>query len=49
MYRRLMGWLRDIDPGMTLYICMEPAGVWEKLFGAAPTDRALGQHLAEGR
>jgi hypothetical protein len=24
---------------------MEPAAVWERAFGAAPTDRELAQHL----
>ena len=45
MYRRMLQWLRDVDPEMPLYICMEPAGVWEKVFGAAPADRDVAQQL----
>jgi hypothetical protein len=27
---------------------MEPPGVWERVMGSAPTDRALGLRLAAG-
>lgn len=49
MYRRMLGWLREIDDRMPLYICMEPAGVWEKVFGEAPTDREVAHRLAAGK
>lgn len=45
MYRRMLSWLREVDPRMPLYICMEPAGVWEKVFGSAPSDRDVAQSL----
>jgi spore photoproduct lyase len=45
MYRRMLEWLREVDAQMPLYICMEPAGVWEKVFGEAPADRALADRL----
>lgn len=45
MYRRMLAWLRAVDPEMQLYICMEPAGVWEKVMGEAPADRDLGRRL----
>ena len=45
MYRRLLEWLREVDEQMPLYICMEPAGVWEKVFGEAPPDRAVARRL----
>lgn len=48
MYRRMLEWLRDVDDRMPLYICMEPAGVWEKVFGAAPSDRDVAQQLVAG-
>jgi spore photoproduct lyase len=45
MYRRMLEWLREVDARMPLYICMEPAGVWEKVFGEAPSDREVAQRL----
>jgi spore photoproduct lyase len=48
MYRRMLEWLRDVDARMPLYICMEPAGVWEKVFGEAPSDRAVADRLVAG-
>jgi spore photoproduct lyase len=45
MYRRMLHWLREVDDRMPLYICMEPAGVWEKVFGEAPSDRTVAQRL----
>jgi spore photoproduct lyase len=45
MYRRMLEWLRQVDDRMPLYICMEPAGVWEKVFGEAPPDRKVAQRL----
>jgi spore photoproduct lyase len=45
MYRRMLGWLRAVDERMPLYICMEPAAVWEKVVGQAPSDRDVAQSL----
>lgn len=45
MYRRLLAWLRDVDSRMPLYICMEPASVWEKVFGEVPTDSEVARRL----
>jgi spore photoproduct lyase len=45
MYRRMLEWLRAVDARMPVYICMEPADVWEKVLGEAPPDRELGQRL----
>lgn len=49
MYRRMLAWLRAVDADMPLYICMEPAGVWEKVFGEAPSDRDVAQRLVAQR
>ncbi len=49
MYRRLLGWLRQVDSRMPLYICMEPPGVWEKTFGEAPLDRQVAHRLVAGQ
>jgi len=48
MYRQMLEWLRQVDDRMPLYICMEPAGVWEKVFGAVPADREVAQRLVAG-
>lgn len=45
MYRRMLKWLRQIDPRMPAYICMEPPGVWDKVFGETPSDREVAQRL----
>jgi|SRR5579862_5371443 len=45
MYRQMLHWLREVDAQMPLYICMEPAGVWEKVFGETPPDREVGRRL----
>jgi len=45
MYRQMLQWLREVDAEMPLYICMEPASVWEKTFGEAPSDRVVAEHL----
>lgn len=37
MYRTLAGWLKEAAPQVPLYMCMETAPVWEKVFGHAPT------------
>jgi spore photoproduct lyase len=48
MYRQMLAWLRNVDARLPLYICMEPAGVWEKVFGEAPADRDVAQRLVAG-
>jgi hypothetical protein len=45
----MLEWLRAVDASMPLYICMEPAGVWEKVFGGAPSDRDVAQALVAQR
>ncbi len=49
MYRRMLEWLRAVDASMPLYICMEPVGVWEKVFGEAPSDRDVARRLVAQR
>lgn len=36
MYRTITGWLKEAAPEVPLYMCMETASVWEKVFGQAP-------------
>ncbi len=45
MYRHLLARLRQWSEEVPLYICMEPVAVWEKTFGAAPTDRELAARI----
>jgi spore photoproduct lyase len=42
MYRKIVGWLRDYEPNLFVYLCMESREVWEKVFGWSPNNtRAL--------
>ncbi len=42
MYRKMVGWLRDYEPSLFIYLCMESREVWEKVFGWSPeNNRAL--------
>jgi len=36
LYKKMVGWLREIDPKLFIYLCMESKEVWEKVFGWAP-------------
>lgn len=46
MYRALTGWLTETAPQVPLYMCMETAPVWEKVFGRAPTcDKEVARTL----
>jgi spore photoproduct lyase len=42
MYQKMAGWLKDVDPGLFVYLCMESQEVWEKVFGWTPQN---GRHL----
>lgn len=52
MYRTIISWIREAAPQVPLYMCMETAAVWEKVFGRAPAcDRDVahvltGPHLS---
>ncbi len=48
MYRVMAERLRAALGPVPLYLCMEPPGVWERIMGDVPTDRALGLRLAGG-
>jgi spore photoproduct lyase len=44
MYRKMAGWLKEVDPDLFIYLCMESKEVWEKVFGWAPENsRHLNQ------
>ena len=40
MYRKVYDWLKEQDPDLFLYFCMEPPWVWEAVMGEAPTSNA---------
>jgi spore photoproduct lyase len=45
IYRRMLEWLQQIDERMPVYVCMEPPGVWSKVFGHTPSDREVAERL----
>jgi spore photoproduct lyase len=38
MYREMVQCLRDYEPNLLIYLCMESQEVWEKVFGWSPKD-----------
>jgi spore photoproduct lyase len=47
MYQKMVGWLKEVDPNLFVYLCMESKEVWEKVFGWAPENsRHLNQMFA---
>jgi spore photoproduct lyase len=48
MYRKIAGRLKQVDPGLFIYLCMESKEVWERVFGWAPENsRHLNQMFEE--
>ena len=48
MYRKIVGWLRDYEPNLFIYLCMESREVWEKVFGWSPkNNKALDGLFAQ--
>ena len=45
MYRWLLDRLRAVDADLPLYICMEPASVWEKTMAQTPADREVAREI----
>jgi spore photoproduct lyase len=46
LYRRLVGWIREAAPNVTVYFCMEDDIVWEQAIGyAPPPDGGVGHLL----
>ncbi len=38
LYRKMVGWIKDIAPEVFIYLCMEDDEVWEASFGFRPAD-----------
>jgi spore photoproduct lyase len=49
MYRKMAGWLKEVDPGLFIYLCMESQEVWERVFGRAPENNGHLNQLFEER
>ena len=49
MYRKMLRWLKEGDPELFVYLCMETQEVWERVFGWAPKDSHHLRHLFEER
>jgi spore photoproduct lyase len=48
IYRKMLSWLREVDPNLFIYLCMESREVWEEVFGWAPSNsRHLNQLFEE--
>ncbi len=48
MYQKMVGWLKEVDPNLFVYLCMESKEVWEKVFGWSPENsRHLNQMFEE--
>jgi len=44
MYQKMAEWLREVDPDLFIYLCMESKEVWERVFGWNPeNNRHLNQ------
>ena len=49
MYQKMVQWLRDVDPNLFIYLCMESKEVWERVFGWSPSNSHHLNHLFEER
>ncbi|MGA6925773.1 MAG: spore photoproduct lyase family protein, partial [Desulfosarcina sp.] len=48
LYKRMVDWIREAAPDVTLYFCMEDRDVWRQTIGGPPpTDGRLGRMLDE--
>ena len=39
LYRKIIGWIKELAPDVMLYFCMEDEDVWERALGFVPEDR----------
>jgi spore photoproduct lyase len=49
MYRKMVEWLREVDPRLFVYLCMESHEVWESVFGWTPENSSHLNQLFEER
>jgi spore photoproduct lyase len=49
MYGKMVKWLREADPALLIYLCMESQEVWKRVFGWAPSSNHDLNQLFEER
>ena len=49
IYQKMLEWLREVDPHLFIYLCMESKEVWEEVFGWAPSNSFHLNQLFEKR
>jgi spore photoproduct lyase len=49
MYRKMVRWLKNVDPSLFIYLCMESREVWEEVFGWSPENSSHLNVLFEER
>jgi spore photoproduct lyase len=49
MYRKILGWLREVDSDLFVYLCMESKEVWDRVFGWSPRNMAHLNRMFEER
>jgi spore photoproduct lyase len=49
MYQKMVGWLKEVDPDLFVYLCMESKEVWEKVFGWSPENSHHLNQMFENR
>jgi spore photoproduct lyase len=49
MYEKIVGWLKDVDPSLFIYLCMESKEVWERVFGWSPSNSQHLNHMFQER
>jgi len=49
MYQKMLGWLREVNPDLFIYLCMESQEIWEKVFGWTPENSHHLNQLFEKR
>jgi spore photoproduct lyase len=49
MYQKMVGWLREVDPSLFVYLCMESKEVWDHVFGWSPLNSRHLNQLFEKR
>ncbi len=45
MYRKVLGWIKDQNPTLPVYSCMESPDVWRKVFQSTPSEEELGREI----
>jgi spore photoproduct lyase len=49
MYQKMAQWLREEDPTLFIYLCMESQEVWNQVFGWSPRNSSHLNQIFEER